>query len=257
MNREIIKPNERVDDLGLNNLRLIQNPEQFCFGVDAVLLADFAARSVKKGARVMDMCSGNGIVAVLLTHKTQAESIVGLEIQKSVSEMAQRTVKLNALEERVTMVCGDLREAANLFGKSSFNNIVCNPPYKEFGGGLVSENESAAIARHEIMCNAEDIIRSSAELLSPGGKLSMIHRPERLAELIILMKKYKIEPKRLRFVHPSYKKTATMILLEGAYCGGAKLFLELPLYIYEPDGREYTEEINRIYEREQGGGING
>ena len=194
MENGLIMENERVDDLNLGNLRLIQNPEQFCFGIDAVLLADFAAKSIKKGARVMDMCAGNGIITVLLSHKSAAKSITGLEIQKPVAEMAQRSIKLNALEKRANIVCGDLKDAAGLFGKSTFDNVVCNPPYKETGGGLISENESAAIARHEIMCSLEDVIASSAALLAPGGKLSMIHRPERLVDIIILMKKYKIEP---------------------------------------------------------------
>ncbi len=250
MNRKFIKQNERIDDLNLNNLRLIQNPNQFCFGVDAVLLADFAAKGIKKDAEVMDMCSGNGVIAILLTHKSSARHIVGLEIQEAAAEMAARSVKLNNLEDKIEIVCGDLKEAADKFGKSVFNNIVCNPPYKEYGGGLINENKASAIARHEIMCSAEDVIASAEHLLTPGGKLAMIHRPERLVDLIILMKKHKIEPKRLRFVHPSYQKTASMILIEGSYCGRPKLLLEPPLYIYEPGSTDYTDEINAIYERE-------
>lgn len=250
MNNTIIYKNERIDDLHLNNLKLIQNPKQFCFGVDAVLLAHFASAGIKSGSKTMDMCAGNGIISILLSHKSLAEEIVGLEIQNNVSDMASRSVILNDLSKKIKMVCGDLKNAGDMFGKSSFNNIVCNPPYKEYGGGLVSRHNSTAIARHEILCNAEDIIKSSSELLMPGGKLAMIHRPERLIDLVTLMRSYKIEPKRLRFVHPSYKKTATMILLEGTYGGRPKLFLEPPLYIYEETGTKYTDEINLIYERE-------
>lgn len=249
MNNTLLNKNERIDDLHLNNLKLIQNPNQFCFGVDAVLLAHFVSKGIKSGSRTMDMCAGNGIISILLSHKSAAEEIIGLEIQKDVSDMASRSVILNNLSKKINMVCGDLKFASDIFGKSSFNNIVCNPPYKEYGGGLISKHNSAAIARHEILCNAEDIIKSSSELLMPGGKLAMIHRPERLIDLVTLMRKYKIEPKRLRFVHPSYKKTATMILLEGTYCGRPKLVLEPPLYIYEETGAKYTDEINLIYER--------
>ena len=243
-----IKEYERVDDLNLGNLRLIQNPKQFCYGVDAMLLADFATKSIKKGARVMDMCSGNGVITLLLTHKSAAQTITGLEIQESVAEMAGRSIALNGLNDRANIVCGDLKEATKTFGKSVFDNVVCNPPYKEYGGGLISGSESAAIARHEIKCTLEDVIESSAALLAPGGKLSIIHRPERLVDLIILMKKHKIEPKRLRWIYPSYKKAATMILIEGAYGGRPKLITEPPLFVYEENG-EYSDELNIIYER--------
>lgn len=243
-----IKENERIDDLNLGGLRIIQDPKQFCFGIDAVLLADFAAGSVKKGAKVLDMCAGNGIITLLLTHKTRAEFITGLEIQESAAEMAERSIALSGVGERAKMIRGDLKDAADIFGKGVFNNIVCNPPYKEYGGGYISCGESAAIARHEIMCTLEDVIASAAALLRPLGKLSMIHRPERLADIISLMRKYKIEPKRLRSVYPSYKKAASMVLIEGARGGRPKLICEPPLYIYEENG-EYSDEINIIYER--------
>jgi len=243
-----IKEFERIDDLNLNGLRIIQNPEWFCFGVDAVLLSNFAAEGIKKGAEVLDMCSGNGIIPILLTHKSEAKQITGLEIQEIVAKMALRSVALNNLNGKIKMICGDLRRGSEIFGRSSFNNIVCNPPYKEIGGGLKNKHSVSAIARHEIMCSLEDVIRVSAELLTPGGKIALIHRPERLADIIWHMRSNKIEPKRLRMVHPSPNKTATMVLIEGAYCGKPKLFLEPPLYIHDENG-EYTDEINEIYER--------
>lgn len=239
---------ERVDDLNLNGMRIIQNPNWFCFGVDAVLLAHFSAEGIKKGANVLDMCSGNGIIPLLLSHKSAAEHITGLEIQAEVEEMAQRSVIMNGLEHKITMVCGDLRHGSEIFGRSSFNNIVCNPPYKEYGGGIQNKHSVSAIARHEIMCSLEDVIKSAAELLAPNGKLALIHRPERLADIFCLMRSSKIEPKRLRMVHPSHGKTATMVLVEGAYCGRPKLFLETPLYVHSEDGG-YTREIDEIYER--------
>lgn len=248
MKKVSIKENERIDDLNLDNLMIIQNPEQFCFGIDAVILADFAAKSVKKRSKILDMCAGNGIITLLLTHKSGAESVTGIEIQEDVAEMAERSISMNGLDGRARMIRGDLKQAPEIFGRGVFDNIVCNPPYKESGGGLRSKNPSAAIARHEIMCSLEDVIKSAAALLKPLGKLSMIHRPERLADLLILMKQNKIEPKRLRAVYPSYKKAASMVLVEGSRGGRPKLVCEPPLYIYEENG-EYTDEINIIYER--------
>ncbi len=247
---ELVFPHERVDDLQLDGLRIIQNPEWFCFGTDAVLLSDYAKTSIKKGARVLDLCSGNGIIPILLSAKSNAEKIYGLEIQKDVAEMAKRSVKLNNLEDKIDMIWGDLKTSENYFSRSFFNNIVCNPPYKEAGGGLINKSDPTTLARHEILCSLEDIVRVSSILLEPYGKLCMIHRPERLADILCLMRKYRIEPKRLRFVHPMPDKTATMILVEGAYCGKPKLFLDPPLYVYK-EPNVYSDEILHIYNRKK------
>lgn len=243
-----IHPEERIDDLQLNGLRLIQNPNWFCFGVDAVLLADYAAKNIKKGSRVLDLCTGNGIVPLLLSQKSSAVELVGMEIQAPVAEMASRSVLLNQLEGKIRIETGDLRNAEETFGRSSFQYITCNPPYKEAGGGLLTNADTTTLARHEILCTLEDIVRVSSNILAPLGKLCMIHRPERLADLLCLMRKYSLEPKRLRFVHPYPEKTATMILVEAARGGKPKLFLDPPLYIYEKPG-VYSEEINHIYQR--------
>ncbi len=241
---------ERIDDLQTkSNLRLIQNPDWFCFGVDAVLLADFAAKTVKLRAKVLDLCTGNGIVPLLLTEKSAAENITGLEIQECVAEMAGRSVLLNNIEEKVQIKTGDLKNAVEIFGAESFDNITCNPPYKEGHGGLKNATDVVTVARHEIFCTLEDIISVGAKCLKPYGKLCMIHRPERLADIICLMRQYRLEPKRLRFVHPSPSKTANMILIEGAKYGNPKLFLEPPLYVYNNGGR-YSDDINEIYGRE-------
>ncbi|MBO5364407.1 MAG: tRNA1(Val) (adenine(37)-N6)-methyltransferase [Clostridia bacterium] len=249
MDLSLLQPGERLDDLQCRNLHLIQNPDWFCFGVDAVLLASYAAQSIKKGSRVLDLCSGNGIVPLLLSAKSPAERITGLEIQEPVFEMASRSVKLNHLEDKIEMVCGDLKDAESIFGRSFFQYITCNPPYKEAGSGILSATDTVTLARHEVLCSLEDIIRVSSIILEPLGKLCMIHRPNRLADILCLMRKYGIEPKRLRFVHPSYEKTATMILVEGARQGKPRLFLDPPLYIYQKPGI-YSEEINEIYGRE-------
>ncbi len=241
-----IHPHERVDDLQINNLRLIQNPVQFCFGVDAVLLAHYAAQTMKPNANVLDLCSGNGIIPILLTAKTKAAHIVGLELQSDIVEMAERSIFLNDLHKLVNMVCANVTDAPAILGKGKFDHITCNPPYKEAGGGITNSNDAVTIARHEIYCTLDNIIEVSAQLLKPCGKLCMVHRPERLADLLTGMRKYRIEPKRLRFVHPSPYKTATMILVEGTKHGKPKLFLDPPLYIYEEKG-QYSEEINEIY----------
>lgn len=240
--------NERIDDLQLNGIKIIQNPNWFCFGTDAVLLSDYSLPSIKKNAKVLDLCSGNGIIPILLSQKCSAQKIVGLEIQKGCVDLAKRSVAMNKLEHLIEIIHGDLKDAESIFGRSSFNNITCNPPYKEAGGGLINKDDPITLARHEILCSLEDIIRVSSILLEPYGKLCMIHRPERLADILCLMRKYKIEPKRLRFVHPYAGKTATMILVEGAYMGKPKLFLDPPLYIYDKPN-VYTEEMLAIYNK--------
>ncbi len=244
-----VKPGERVDDLQRDNLHIIQNPDWFCFGVDAVLLADYASKSIKKGSKVLDLCSGNGIVPLLLSAKSQAREIIGLEVQEPVAEMAERSIKMNGLSDKIQMRCGDLKEAEFYFGRSFFQYITCNPPYKDAGGGLLSASDTITLARHEILCTLEDIVRVSSIILEPLGKLCMIHRPERLIDIICLMRKHGLEPKRLRFVHPSPEKTATMILIEGVRQGKPKLFLDPPLYIYREPG-VYSDEIHDIYGRE-------
>ncbi len=245
----IVYSYERIDDLQTpSGYKIIQNPSWFCFGVDAVLLSSFAAKTIKAKTRVLDMCTGNGIVPILLAEKTNADRIDGIEVQPPVAEMAQRSIFLNNIEEKIQIIEGDLKNACEIYGKSQFDAVTCNPPYKENFGGLKNAADTVTIARHEILCKLEDIIDSAEKVLKPGGKLYMIHRPERLADILCLMRQYKIEPKRLRFVHPCHSKTATMILVEGAKHGGAKLFLEPPLYVHNEDG-SYTDEINQIYGR--------
>ncbi len=244
----MIHAQERLDDLQLGGLKIIQNPNWFCFGVDAVLLSHFALSSIKKDSTVLDLCSGGGIIPILLSHKSSAKSITGLEIVPEVAEMASRSIMLNKISDKVCMICGDLKNGVSLFGKGGFDNITCNPPYKKAHGGIENKDDIITVARHEVLCCLEDIISVSADLLKPYGKLSMIHRPERLVDIITLMKKYRLEPKRLQFIHPSPSKTATMILIEGAKLQKPNLFLEPPLYVHDEKG-EYTDEINKIYGR--------
>ncbi len=248
MDNYLINPNERIDDLQTNNLKIIQNPDLFCFGTDAVLLSDYASRSIRKGSKVLDLCCGNGIIPILLTSKSYASQIIGIEIQEESASLAKRSIELNGLNDKVQIVCNDLKNAEIIFGKRSFDYITCNPPYKEAGGGLTNKASATTIARHEILCNLEDIIRVSSIILKQTGKLCIVHRPERLADILCLMRKYKIEPKRLRMVHPFAEKTATMVLVEGAYLSNPKLHLDPPLYVYK-DLNVFSDEIITIYNR--------
>ena len=239
--------NETIDDLQYKNLKLIQKKDGFRFGIDAVLLANFV--DVKKGGRVMDLGTGTGIIAVLLAGKTAAGLIVGLEIQPEMAEMASRSVKLNNLEERVKIVNGDIRKAVENFGSSAFDVVLTNPPYMNRGGGLINPSEAKAISRHEIMCTLEDVVRAGGSLLAPGGQFAMVHRPERFVDAVCLMRTHGIEPKIVRFVHPSPYKKANLFLIKGARGGKPQLKMLEPLYVHDECGN-YSKEIIRIYGRE-------
>lgn len=240
-----ITPGERLDDLQIDDLKIIQNPKWFCFGMDAVLLSGFI--NIKKGSKVIDLGCGNGVIPLLLSAKTQALHITGIEIQQQVAEMAQRSVRMNKLEHKITIVNEDLKKATAVFGKASFDVVVTNPPYRTKDCGIENPADVKAIARHEIMCSLEDVIRTTGNLLKPEGKLFMVHRPDRMADIICLMREYKIEPKRLRFVHPRKEEAPNMILIEGLKDGGRFLKIEKPLYIYG-EGTAYSQDVQGIYE---------
>jgi len=246
LNVQLMK-NEKIDDLQYKGLKLIQKDKAFRFGLDAVLLANFV--DVKKGSSVIDLGTGTGIISILLAEKTEAASIVGLEIQEEIAEMAQRSVKMNCLEDRVKIVCGDIKDSVDLFGASSFDAVVSNPPYMNQGGGIINISDTKAIARHEILCTLEDVIRSASKLLVPGGQFAMVHRPDRLADIIWLMRNFTIEPKYIRFVHPSPYRKANLLLIKGTRQGRPQLKMMEPLYVYDEEGK-YSKEINEIYCRE-------
>ena len=241
----MIKNDECLDDLQ-NGLFIIQKQNGFKFGVDAVLLSDFAKDA--RSANTLDLCSGTGIVPLLLAAKTKTKNIYGLEIQADVAEMAQRSVEYNDLGERVHITQGDLKNAPEIYGKGRFDKITCNPPYMKCGRGARNDTDTMSVSRHEVLCTLDDILRVSAQLLVPKGRIFMVHRPMRLADIMCTMRKYRIEPKRLRFVHPSYNKAPNMLLVEGMLQGGDELKLMPPLYVYNEDGT-YSEEINKIYGR--------
>jgi tRNA1Val (adenine37-N6)-methyltransferase len=243
---EFIKHDETLDDLQLNGINIIQKKEAFRFGVDAVLLADFA--KIKKGMSVIDLCTGGGIVPLLITGKTQAKNIIGVEIQEDMVEMAIRSVKLNKLEDRIEFIKGDLKDIKLLKTLPKADVVTVNPPYKLKNSGIINPDDKNAIARHEICCTLEDVIIAARTVLKDNGKMYMVHRPERLADIFCLMRKYKIEPKRVKMIHPSIKKAPNIVLIEGHKDGGTFLKWDEPIYVHNEDG-SYTYEIDKIYGR--------
>lgn len=238
------KPGERIDELQRNGYRIIQNPKKFCFGMDAVLLAGFA--KVREGERVLDLGTGTGILPILLEARTKGRHFTGLEILPESADMARRSVALNGLEEKITIVTGDIKDAGSRFGASSFDVITTNPPYMIGNHGISSPNEAKAAARHEILCTLLDVLSESAKLLVPNGRFYMVHRPFRLTEILSGMAKYGIEPKRMRLVHPFVDKEPNMVLLEGVRGANARLAVEKPLIIFKEKG-VYADEIREIY----------
>ena len=193
-------PGERIDELQRNGYRIIQNPERFCFGMDAVLLSGFAR--AKKQERCLDLGCGNGIIPILMEAKTEGKHFTGLEIQPESADMAKRSVALNGLQDRIDIVEGDIKDASKIFGASSFHVVTTNPPYMNDSHGLKNPTEVKAISRHEVLCTLEDVVREGAKVLKPGGRMYMVHRPHRLIEILGTMKQYKLEPKRMKMVHP-------------------------------------------------------
>lgn len=239
-----LKENERIDDLQRNGYQIIQNPEKFCFGMDAVLLSGFVR--VKPGARVLDMGTGTGIIPLLVEAKTQAAHISAIEIQQESADMARRSVLLNGLENKIDIVTGDLREAEKFFDAASFDVVTCNPPYMIGQHGLTNPDAPKAIARHEILCTLQDVVRTAAKLLKPGGYFCMVHRPFRLSEIITVMTDFHLEPKRMKLVYPYVDREPNMVLIEGCRGGRPRMTVEKPLIVYrEPN--VYTDEIYDVY----------
>ena len=241
---DMIRPGERLDDLQCKGYQIIQDPKRFCFGVDAVFLSNFV--TVKRGGRILDLGTGTGIIPILLAAKTEAAHITGLEIQKESAEMAARSVQLNGLEERITITEGDIKEAADIFSAASFDVITSNPPYMTHEHGLENAYEPKNIARHEILCNLEDVVRAAARLVKPGGSFCMIHKPFRLAEIFGMLMQYKLEPKRMRLIYPYVEKEPTMVMIEAVRGGRSRIKIEPPLIVYQGKG-VYTEEVRRMY----------
>lgn len=234
MSDTYLKTGERLDDLQLSGYEIIQNPERFCFGVDAVLLTDFV--KVKPGERVLDLGTGTGVIPILLEAKTQGKEFIGLEIQEESADMARRSVAYNGLSEKVHIVTGDIKEAAEIFRTASFDVITTNPPYMLNEHGLKNIGDAKTIARHEVLCTLDDILRESAKILPESkGRFYMVHKPFRLVEILNKMCQYKIEPKRLQFVHPYVDKEPTMVLIEGMKGGKSRVKIDPPVIMYHKD----------------------
>ena len=239
-----LKQGERLDDLQIKGYGIIQTPGRFCFGMDAVLLSAFA--QVREGERALDLGTGTGILPILLEAKNAGSYYAGLEIQEESADMARRSVLHNQLQHKVEIVTGDIKEAARIFGAASFEVVTTNPPYMIGNHGLKNENSAKYIARHEVLCSLEDVVRESARILKPKGRFYMVHRPFRLPEILTEMGRFGLEPKRMRLVYPYVDKEPNMVLVEGLRGGRPRMKVEPPLIVYEKSG-EYTEEILRMY----------
>ena len=240
----LLKDKEHIDDLERNGYGIIQRKDGFCFGMDAVLLSGFV--QVKLGEKVLDLGTGTGIIPILLEAKTAGRHFTGLEIQEEIVDMAKRSVRLNQLEEKICIVQGDIKEAGALFSRASFDVVTSNPPYIQSAGGLKNPGEVKAISRHEILCTLEDVVREAGKLVRPGGRFYLVHRPQRLIEIISVMKRYALEPKRLKFVHPFLNREANMVLIEAVRGGGSMVKVEKPVIVFKEPG-VYTDEIRQVY----------
>ena len=240
----LIKEGERLDSLQRNGYEILQHPGRFCFGMDAILLSAFA--TVKPGEKVLDLCTGTGVLPILLEAKTKGEHFTGLEIQEESADMAARSVKLNRLEEKIDIVCGDLREAEAYFAAASFDVITCNPPYMTVNQGLKNPNDALTIARHEICATLHDVLKCASKMLKFGGRFYMVHKPDRLAEILIKMSGCGLEAKSLRIVYPYADKEPNMILVEGRKGGHSGMRIQPPLIIYDENGN-YVKEVADIY----------
>lgn len=242
-----LKENERIDDLECKGLKIIQNKEGFCFGIDSILLSDFA-KQIKKGAKVLDLGTGTGIIATLLCGKTQLSEITGVEVQEEVCEMANRSIQLNHLENRFKIIHDNIINMNNYFKKNTFDVIVTNPPYKKEATGVQNEDTRKLISRHEVEANLEDFVKISKDMLKDKGEFYIVYRPERLVDLLCTMRKYKIEPKKIKFVYSNIQAVSKLVLVQGIKNARPFLKLEKNLYIYNKNG-EYTDEILKIYNK--------
>lgn len=238
-----LSADERLDDLQ-NGYKIIQDINDFCFGMDAVLLSWFAR--VRPHERVLDLCSGSGIVPILMCARNAGTQFTGLEIQEKSAQMARRSVAYNHLEKEIDIITGDVKEAAAILGEASFQVVTCNPPYMTASHGLTNLHLPKAIARHEVCCTLADVVAQAAKVLTAKGRFYMVHRPFRLAEIIAVMKKYKLEPKRMQLVYPFVDKEPNMVLIEGMLGSRPRITVAKPLIVYQEPG-VYTADIMKIY----------
>jgi len=243
----ILMPNERIDELELNNLKIIQKNDGFCFGIDSVLLSDFA-RKIKNNSKVLDLGTGTGILGILLCAKTNLKQITGIEIQKDIADMATRSIQLNNLQGKFDILNCNIKDIDKLLKIDSYDAIVTNPPYKKPNSGKINENKTKLISRHEIEANLDDFIRISFKMLKDKGTLYMVHRAERIVDILSTMRKYKMEPKRIRFVYSNKNSESKLVLLEATKNAKPFVKIERPLYVYNENG-DYTQELLQIYNK--------
>ena len=242
-----LEENERIDDLELKNLKIIQNEKWFCFGMDSVLLSDFA-KEIKPNSKIIDLGTGTGILPILLSAKTQNTKIVGIEIQKEVAKMANRSIVLNDLQDRIEIICEDIKNLENRYEANSFDAIITNPPYKKRGTGATNETKEKLVSRHEITANLEDFITIAKYLLKDKGSIYMVHRPERLVDIFYHLRKQKLEPRVMQMVQPNKQKEPNLVLIKAVKNAKPFLKIEKPLVVYN-EKREYTNEILEIYHK--------
>lgn len=243
-----LKDNERIDDLQLNNLKIIQNKDGFCFGIDSVLLSDFT-KEIPTNSTVLDLGTGTGILGILLCGKTKLSKIYGIDVQEEVCQMARKSISLNNLEDRFEIINDNIKNLNTIFENCSIDAIVSNPPYKKDNSGLKNESKTKLISRYEITASLEDFIEISSKLLKDNSSLYMVHRPERLSDLFYLLRKYKLEPKKLRMVQSYFDSKPKLILVKATKNSKSFLNIENPLIIYNKNGT-YTDEILKIYGKE-------
>lgn len=236
----------KIDSLSQVGYKIIQDETQFCFGIDAVLLADFASKKIRTNSKVIDLCTGNGIIPLLVYGTTKAEKIDAVEIQENAANLAKKSVELNSLETKINVINDDIKNVPALFEKYSYDSVICNPPYAKAMHGKESPTDAKAIARHEILCTLQDVIKSAEYLLKPNGHFFMIHRPERLSEIIVCLNKFKMEASAMRFVQSTSKSVPSMVLIEARKNIKPNLKVAPPLIIYKEQG-VYTDEVQSIY----------
>lgn len=245
MNEIKLKENERIDDLEYKGLKIIQNKDGFCFGIDSVLLSDFA-KNIKKEAKVVDIGTETGIISILLSAKTELSKIYGIEIQEDVAEMATRSVKMNNLEDKISIINANIKNIFENIFPNTIDVVVTNPPYMKLDTGAINEEKRKLISRHEIECNLEDIVKISYKLLKSKGEFYMVHRAERIVDILSLLRNYKLEPKEIRFVEPSINKAPNLVLVKAVKDAGEQLKIHNSLIVYDENGN-YTQEILKIY----------
>ena len=244
----LLKENERIDDLEINNLKIIQNNEGFCFGIDSVLLSDFA-KNIKNDALVMDLGTGTGIIPTLLCAKTKLKKVIGIEIQEEVCEMANRSIELNNLKNKFEIINDNILNLNKIYEKNTFDVVITNPPYKKKNTGILNESNKKIISRHEVTATLEDFIKVAKEMLKDKGEFYMVHRPDRLVDIFSIMRKYKLEPKLLRFVFSEKEQPPKLILIKGVKNAKPFLKIEKNLYIYD-ENKNYSKEIKEIYNKD-------